>query len=67
MMKKPELAVGQIWHGRGKPQYAVTARRILAIEGTRVTWEPVGESGAKGISIVNMQTFRKWAINKRSR
>jgi hypothetical protein len=67
MMKKPALAVGQIWHGRGKPQYAVTARRILAIEGSRVTWEPVGESGAKGFSTVNMQTFRKWAMYKRSR
>ena len=67
MMKKPALAFWQIWYGRGKPQYAVTTRRILAIEGTRVTWEPVGESGAKGFSSVNMQTFRKWAMYKRSR
>jgi hypothetical protein len=67
MMKKPALEVGQIWHGRSKPHYAVTARRILAIEGTRVTWEPVGESGAKGISVVSVQTFRTWAISKRSR
>jgi hypothetical protein len=67
MIKKPALAVGQIWHGRSKPQYAISARRILAIEGTCVTWEPVGESGAKGCSTVGVQTFRNWAISKRSR
>lgn len=67
MMKKPALCVGQIWHGRSKPHYSISARRILAIEGTRVTWEPVGESGAKGFSTVSVQTFRAWAISKRSK
>jgi len=66
-MNKPALAIGQIWHGRSKPHYAISARRILAIEGTRVTWELVGESGAKGFSTVSVQTFRTWAIHKRSR
>ena len=59
MIKKPALCVGQIWHG------TISARRILAIEGTRVTWEPVGESGAKGFSTVSVQTFRSWAISRR--
>jgi hypothetical protein len=56
-----QLAAGQIWEGRSKPDQPITQRRVLAVLPNGIAWEIVGDSSSKAQPVSTHRLWFRWA------